>query len=159
MKLTEDELLAIIDEVTIALGQILLSHRQLTEGLLDNNAIEASQDRIEKRRADIEKEREKIRKTRDAIRRRRELEKIRKDREKEANSAPQTEAKRNPAGVEAIINQRGQVIGYRQTNGRQTVFLSPKGEVVAREVGGQTYDRRGGFVGQGKQGLRLLSRG
>ena len=128
MRLTDDELLAIIDEVATALGEILLSHRQLTEGLLDGKAIAMSQDRIEKRRTEIEKEREKIRKTRDAIRRRRELEKVRKDHEKEEVAETKSTATTSP-----ILDGKGAVIGWIQrAGGNRTNILSRQGRVVAR---------------------------
>ena len=156
MKLTDDELLGVIDEVTIALGEILLRHRNLRESLLATDAVSASQDRIEKRRTEIEKEREKIRKTRETIQRRRELERISKQHKDDANKKPQNEAGEGRSGITAIINQRGQVIGYRQESGRQTNYLTAGGKLVAREVGGHTYDGRGGVSGRGKQGLRIL---
>jgi membrane protein involved in colicin uptake len=109
MKLTDDEVLAIIDEATIALGEILLSHRQLTEDFLERHGIEQAEDRIEKRRAEIQKERERIRQMKDAIRHRREVERIRKQDEKEAESAaskqPQTETIKNLADAENIISR------------------------------------------------------
>lgn len=154
MTVTDEDLLAIIDEVTVALGEILLSHRQLTEGFFEDQQIDRSQDRIEKRRTEIEKERNRIRKIRDAVRHRREVERLRKQHDQ--GKSPQTETVKKPTGIKSIINHRGTVIGYRQTNGCQTVFLNPKGNVVAREVAGRTYDHRGSLVGNGKQGLRLL---
>ena len=94
MTLTDDEVRAIIDEVTIALGEILLSHRQLTEDFLERHGLEQAQDRIEQRRAEIQKERECIGQMKDALRHRREVEKIRKKNEKEASGKDrrQTEA-------------------------------------------------------------------
>ena len=107
MHLTDDELLAIVDEATTALGEILLRHRQLREARLDSQVISASQERIEKRRAEIEKEREKIRKSRDVIRRRRELERIRRDHEKQ-----KTDEAKHPPRLVAVRNGRGAVIGW-----------------------------------------------
>lgn len=158
MTITDDELLAIIDEVTIALGEILLSHRHLTESMIDDKRISTSQDRIEKRRGEIEKERDRIRKIRDAVRHRRDVEQIRKQHEKDHDQGkrPQTEEIRKETGLETITNQRGQVVGYRQNQGSQTVFLNCKGVLVAREVGGKTFDNRGSFVGAGRQGMRQL---
>lgn len=152
MQLTDDELLAIVDEATTALGELLLRHRQLREASLNSQVISASQERIEKRRAEIEKEREKIRKTRDVIRRRRELEKISRDHEKEATD----EGKQSPRLV-AVRNGRGAVIGWLQSAGGSKVnVLDRRGRVVAREVGGYTLSRRGGLAGAGRQGLRVL---
>src|SRR5688572_24059808 len=112
MQLTDDELLAIVDEATTALGEILLRHRQLREASRDSQVISASQERIEKRRTEIEKEREKIRKTRDVIRRRRELEKTRRDHDKEA-----TDEGRLPPRLVSVRNDRGADIGWFQSVG------------------------------------------
>lgn len=128
MTLTDDELLEVIDEVTIALGEILLRHRQLRESLMSGDTISASQNRIEKRRAEIEKEREKIRKTREVIRRRRELEKIRRDHEKTEVAEIKSTATTSP-----ILNGKGAVIGWFQRAGQnRTNILSRQGRVVAR---------------------------
>jgi hypothetical protein len=35
MKITDDELLSIIEDVTLTLGQILLNHRELSESLFE----------------------------------------------------------------------------------------------------------------------------
>jgi len=43
---TDDELISLIEEVTTTLGQIFLSHRELTEGLLDDGPTERSQKKI-----------------------------------------------------------------------------------------------------------------
>ena len=131
MRITDDELLGVIDEVTIALGEILLRHRNLRESLLANDAISASQDRIEKRRAEIEKERGKIRKTRDGIRRRRELEKISKEHEKEVATESKSTATMSP-----ILDGKGALIGWIQrAGGNRTNILDRKGKVVARFTG------------------------
>jgi hypothetical protein len=91
MKLTDDEVLAIVDEVTVALGEILLSHRQLMEDFLERHGIEQAQDRIEKRRAEIQRERERIGQMKDALRHRGEVERIRKQNEKDAKKKRQQE--------------------------------------------------------------------
>jgi hypothetical protein len=84
MTFTDEELLDMVDEVTIALGELLLSHRQLAEAFFERHGIEQTQDRIEKRREEIQKERERIGQMRDAIRHRREVERIRKQNQKDA---------------------------------------------------------------------------
>src|ERR1035437_9192146 len=69
-----------------------------------------------------EAERERSRKTRDATRRKRELEKIRKNHQQDEPKQTQAEAVKRNAGVTAIINQRGKVIGYRQENGSRSTY-------------------------------------
>src|ERR1019366_2520603 len=139
MKFSDDELLAIVDEITITLGQLLLSHRQLNENFIEQHGIENAQAQIEKKRKDIQRIKDRITQTRDAMHRRHELEKIRKQHEKEHEHGEgrrrQAEATNGLAGVEPITDQRGRVIGYRQGNGAKTIYLNSKGQVVAREIG------------------------
>ena len=153
MTLTDGELLDVIDEVTIALGEILLRHRQLTESLVGDDTIKTSQDRIEKRRTEIEKLRNKIRKARETARRRRELEKVRKDHEKKAVAETTHSAR-----LIAVRDGGGRVVGWLQSVGGGKVnVLDRRGVVVAREIGTATLDRRGLCVGGGvRQGLRIL---
>jgi hypothetical protein len=150
----------LLDEVTTAIGELLQCHQQLTEAFFERQGLEQAQAQIEKKRLEIQKLRDRLKKTRDAIHRRRELEQLRKRHEKEAKSSairqPQTEVAKNPAGTQAITDQRGRVIGYRLGDKNRTTYLSPKGQVVAREVSDQTYDARGKMVGRGLQGLRIL---
>jgi hypothetical protein len=79
MKFTDDELIEIIEDVTVTLGQILLTHRELTEGLLDQDT-ENSQRKIENLRKQIDHERRRIANARRIRRRKNELEKMRRNR-------------------------------------------------------------------------------
>ncbi len=156
MKFSDDELLSIIDDVTLALGQLLLTHRELTEGLLDQYQTDAGKEKIAGLRQQIEDEREKLSAIRHAQQRKKELERIRKDHEKEtkASKGTQTEQK---VGTVALRNQRGQVVAWIQTLGKNRVnILNPQGKVVAREIDGRTFDGRSQFRGYGCQGLRVL---
>lgn len=78
MKITDDELLAIIDETTTAFGQILLTHRELAEGLLGQHATQRSQDKIDAMKKKLAAERERLTKLRRADQRKKELERIRR---------------------------------------------------------------------------------
>lgn len=162
MTFTDEELLAIVDEVTIALGELLQSHRQLTEAFFERQGLEQAQAQIEKKRLEIQKLNDRLKKTRDAIHRRHDLEQIRKRHEEEAKASvtkqTQDEAVNSRAGVTAITDQRGKVIGYSQVAGRQTIFYNQSGKVMAREIGGQTYGKNGAFIGTGQQGMRTLTR-
>ena len=60
IKITDDSLLEIIDEITIAIGEILLRHQQLEEATLYDKGIEQSKDRISKKRLEIEKLKRKV---------------------------------------------------------------------------------------------------
>ena len=78
IKITDDSLLEIIDEITIAIGEILLRHQQLEEATLYDKGIEQSKDRISKKRLEIEKLKRKVLIMNLAIKRRKETEKNRK---------------------------------------------------------------------------------
>ena len=78
IKITDDSLLEIIDEITIAIGEILLRHQQLEEATLYDKNIEMSKDRISKKRLEIEKLKRKVLIMNLAMKRRKEAEKNRK---------------------------------------------------------------------------------
>jgi hypothetical protein len=84
MNTFDDEILSIIDDTTVALGQILLRHRALSESLLDTQQTDRGKEEIESLKRRIEDERENLGKIRHSQQRRKELERIRKDHEKEA---------------------------------------------------------------------------
>jgi len=155
MTISDDDILSIIDETTVALGQILLRHRELSESLLDTQQTERGREKIDSLRKQIEDERENLAKIRHTQQRKKELERIRKAHDKEAKEM-QTEQK---AGLVSLLNQSGRLIGWIQTIGRNRVnILNANGKVVAREIDGQTFDGRSRFVGGGSQGLRVLGK-
>ena len=78
IKITDDSLIEIIDEITIAIGEILLRHQQLEETTLYDKGIEQSKDRISKKRLEIEKLKRKVLIMNLAMKRRKETEKNRK---------------------------------------------------------------------------------
>lgn len=47
VKISDDELLSIIDDATLALGQILLRHRELSENLLDTQQTQRGMEKID----------------------------------------------------------------------------------------------------------------
>jgi len=149
---TDDELISLIEEVTTTLGQIFLSHRELTEGLLDDGPTERSQKKINdlKKRLDVEKDR--LTQHRRSRERKRELERIRKSHERGTT----TEGK-SPPKLISVRDQRGQVVGWLQSAGRNRVTVLDRcGHVVGRVINGQTYDGHGRLAGDGDQGLRVL---
>lgn len=154
MKITDDELIAIIDEVTTTLGQLLLTHRDLTEGLLDHDQTDSVRLKIDSLRKKMDDQKEELVQIRHVQQRKKELERIRRDHERESSKDTQTEQKN---GTVPVINQKGQVVGRIQTVGRNRVnILDPNGRVVGREIDGVTYDTRGQVRGTGSQGLRIL---
>lgn len=78
IKITDDSLIEIIDEITIAIGEILLRHQQLEEATLYDKGIEQSKDRISKKRLEIQKLKRKVLIMNLAMKRRKETEKNRK---------------------------------------------------------------------------------
>jgi hypothetical protein len=148
MKITDDELLDLIEDITVSLGQILLTHRELTEGLLDDGPTIRSQQKIEDLKKKLEGEKIRLAKSRRSQQRKRELEKVRDDHDTQV----QSESKTTP-----VQNQSGKVIGWMQVVGPNRIhFLDHRGQVIGRFINGQTYDHRGRVVGLGNQGLRVL---
>ena len=149
MKFSDDELLAVIEDVTLMLGQVLLKHRQLAEGIIDKNNAERAKQKIDALKQRMADEKERLAKIRSAQQRKRELEKIRKDHERPVKE-----------DVAAIRNQKGKVLGWVQSVGKgRSNILNSKGVVVARHVNGVTLDGKGVFRGQGRQGMRFLGDG
>ena len=154
MNISDDDLLSIIDDATQALGQILLNHRELSESLLDTQQTDRAKEKIDTLRKKIEDERENLASTRQTQQRKKELERIRQSHAKEANEAKETKQK---IGTVALQNQKGQVVAWIQTIGKNRVnIMNAKGKVIAREIDGRTFNERGEFRGYGKQGLRVL---
>ena len=77
MTVTDHELLDIIEEVTTTLGQIILTHQELTEGLLDQNQTNRSRYKIDSLKNQLEDEKEKLGQIRHQQQRKKELERIR----------------------------------------------------------------------------------
>lgn len=126
MKISDDELLDLIEDITVSLGQILVSHRELTEGLLDDGPTERSQKKIEdlKRKLDLEKDR--LTQHRQSLQRKRELEKLRKDHLKDV----QSESKTIP-----VQNGSGKVVGWVMPVARNRIHvLDHQGRVVGRFI-------------------------
>lgn len=154
MNISDDELLSIIDDATLALGQLLLNHRELSESLLDTQQTDRAKQKIDSLRRKIEDERQNLATIRQAQQRKKELERIRQSHAKEANEAKRPKQKQ---GTVSVLNQKGQLVGRIQSfgNNRRNI-MNAKGEIVAREIDGRTFNERGEFRGYGKQGLRVL---
>lgn len=151
MTFTDDELISLIEEVTTTLGQIFLSHRELTEGILHQQLTDRSQERIESLKKRMESEKEKLTQIRHRQQRSKELERIRKSHE--------TKTEGVSSKLISIRDQQGQVVGWIQSAGRNRLnILNGRSRLVGRFINGQTYDQQGRFIGSGNQGLRLLGR-
>lgn len=154
MTFTDDELISLIEEVTTTLGQILLTHRELTEGLLDQKLTDRSREKIESLKKRMESEKEKLTQIRHHQQRTRELERIRK-----SHATETTTEGTSRSHLVTIRDQRGRVVGWIQSVGKNRVnILDGRSRLVGRFINGQTYDSRGQVIGSGNQGLRLLGR-
>lgn len=152
MTITDDELIDLIEEVTSTLGQILLRHRELTEGLLDQQLTDSSRDKIDSLKKNLELEKEKLSQIQHQQQRKRELERIRKSHETETQSEGTSRSQ-----LVTIRDQRGRVLGWIQSVGKNRFnVLDGRSRLVGRFINGQTYDSRGRYVGNGNQGLRIL---
>jgi hypothetical protein len=148
MTFHDGELIDVIDEITITLGQILLSHRELTEGLLDQRQTDRAKEKIDQLKKRMDDEKEKLTTLRQHQQRRKALEKLRQTNTTEGVSTNR---------MLALRDQRGRVIGWVQSLGKDRLdVLDAGGRMVGRLIHGKTYDGRGQFVGDGNQGLRVL---
>jgi hypothetical protein len=152
-----DAELELIATTLETLEEILSTHSQLIESLLDQTQSTASQEKIDNLKQRIADERLKIKKHRDAQKRKRDLEKLRA-----SQSAPpekKSEQNENKHGSKTIqlLDGNGKLIGWIQPVGKNlTHILNARGQLVAREVDGKTYSQDGRFMGRGYQGLRVL---
>jgi hypothetical protein len=154
MKLTRDELISIVSDVTTLLGQILAQHVELQESLVGGGAgVERQKMKLNALKAKLAGEKLKLDKLNDAAKRKKELEKANK------RSADRTTANEGKQSRVALSNSKGALIGWLsyEAGGKVTVYDS-RGRLVARELAGITLDRMGRFVGRGRQGLVVLGR-
>lgn len=150
MTFTDEELIDLIDQMTVTLGQILLAHRELTEGLLDPTSL--TRKKVEDLKKRMEHEKEKLDQIRQHEKRKKELERLRRLSSKKHASEG---VSRNR--TLCLRNQKSQVLGWVRPMGMNRVdVLDWKGGLVGRFVNGKTYDGSGRFVGDGNQGLRVL---
>ncbi len=155
----QPELSELLDDITAAIGDILVSHFELqleSVGMLEpTDSAKKSIERIQKRLAGAK---EKLAKAKEASARRKELEKLNSHNGRGARRHPANESK-SPAGRIQLLNGQGRLIGWlhNETNGKVTVY-DAKGRLVARELAGLTLDRTGRLAGRGRMGLVVLGR-
>jgi hypothetical protein len=150
MTFTDEELIDLIDQMTVTLGQILLTHRNLTEGLLDPTA--STKQRIADLKKRVDHEKAKLDQIRHSEKRKRHLDRLRHLSAKK----PTSESVSSTRAL-CLRNQKGQVVGWVRPMGKSRVdVLDRRGRLVGRYVNGDSYDGRGRYVGDGNQGLRIL---
>jgi YD repeat-containing protein len=163
MTKAREEILGALVGVSAATETLLRQHHSLRkliiEGISDRTDVAAATAKLGDLKIKAEKERIKIRQLKDRERRKRELEKIRKTNEKERNMAATAETNevvKITQKAEVVTDSKGRVIGYVRRNKDRATYYDASGRVVAHEFGMNTYDSKGGYVGAGKQGMRLL---
>jgi ABC-type sugar transport system ATPase subunit len=156
MPLTQSELLDLIDEVNVAVAQVIASYAELNEGMIDDAATGAAKEKLERLKAKTDDAKQRLADLKDQQRHKAEVERQRREREHERRKAQQTEGK--SSGMVTLRAASGRVIGYMGVMGKnQTDFFSASGKLVAREVGGMTYSN-GKAVYRGRLGLVVLGR-
>jgi hypothetical protein len=60
--------------------------------------------------------------------------------------------------MEAIKNERGQVIGYKTNESNGSTYYAPGGKLVSRVRNGTTYNEKSQTIGNGDQALRLFGK-
>jgi hypothetical protein len=151
MKLTKDELIDLLDEITSAIGQILASQSTISEDSLSRKYVLDSQKKIESIKDKLAKEKEKQANLKATQKRKEYLEKIRNQNQirKRVSEGKQ---------LVRITNSRGVTVGWSKTLGNgDTVITRPNGSIVAFQRGNKTYDAKGSYVGDGHQGSCFLN--
>jgi hypothetical protein len=143
--MTRDELIELISDATTLLGTALAQHVDLTESI-SGAGVEAQTLKLDTLKSQLADEKLKLAKLKDAAKRKKELEKLR-----------QTEGK--SGGIVTLRDASGRTIGFVRVMGpNRTDYFDRKGKLVAREVGGVTYDGQGKMVYRGKLGLVVLGK-
>lgn len=73
MNITRDELIDLLDELCVAIGEVLASHGPLRESILDHAQTDAQMRKIERIEQQVLAQRAKLKKMRAALRRKQEL--------------------------------------------------------------------------------------
>lgn len=145
-----ENLAAILDDIVASIGEILVTHAELSEGMLDDAATDAAKEKLERLKAKTDDAKQRLADLKDRQRHKREVERTRKEHERAATN----EAKMSWAVT--LRAASGRVIGYMRVMGKnQTDFFSASGKLVAREVGNVTY-ANGRAVYRGRLGLVVL---
>lgn len=154
MPLSRDEVLALVDEVNVAVAEVIANFAQLKEGMVDKALTDAAKEKVEQLKQDALAAKERLADLKDRQRHKREVEQTRKEHERERSKAQQTEGKNS--GMVTLRAASGRVVGYMRAMGRdRTDFFSASGKLVAREVGNVTYSN-GKAVYRGRLGLLAL---
>tara|TARA_R110002111_G_scaffold15707_4_gene40864 strand:+ start:88 stop:555 length:468 start_codon:yes stop_codon:yes gene_type:complete len=144
----------------LLLRVILSKHFVVSESMLDDLATKTAKKKVERLKRDTQAAKDHYSDMKDRQRHRKEIEQKRKGHEQRRGKSRQSESK--SSGIIYLKNAKGQVIGFRRNYGpNRTDYFGAKGELVAREVGGITYDfTNGGRVAAwDRQGMRVVGQG
>ena len=154
MPLSRDEVLALVDEVNVAVAEVIANFAQLKEGMVDKALTDAAKEKVERLKQDTLVAKERLSDLKDRQRHKREVEQTRKEHERERSKTQQTEGKNS--GMVTLRAVSGRVVGYMRVMSKdQTDYFSASGKLVSREVGNLTY-ASGKAVYRGRLGLLAL---
>jgi hypothetical protein len=149
-----DELAAILDDICATIGELLVTNAQLKESMVDDAATDAAREKLDRLRKDTLVAKEKLADIKQRQQHKKELARQRQEHERETKTK-QTEGKTS-SGMLTLRDAAGKVVGYVRVMKNRTEYFSPTGKLVAREIGGATYDGRGRLASRDRQGMRVL---
>jgi len=144
MKATQDEINSIMDEITVAVGQILINGADLQmESITGDIGADAVKKKITRLKKQTQQASERLQGSKRQKKHRVEIERQRKEHETPAK----TKLAANEAAIGKCIsirNEKGVVIGRIQQTGENRInYLSNDGRVISREINGITLDSKG----------------
>lgn len=154
--MNEDELIDIISDVTTLLGAALAQYIELNESIA-GAGVESQKLKVDALKSRMADEKLKLAKLKDAAKRKKELEKA--NQHQPLAWRPTANEGKSSSGMLTLRDAAGKVVGYVRVMGKnRTEYFSPAGKLVAREIGGATYDfsRGGRLASRDRQGLRVL---
>ncbi len=153
--MSRDELIDLLSDVTALIGTALAQHVELTESISAGAGVESQALKLDALKARMADEKLKLAKLKDAAKRKKELEKLRDDNDRSAPRPTTNEAKNT--GMVTLRAASGRVVGYMRATGKDRAdYFDRTGKLVAREVGGVTYDGAGKMVYREKLGLVVV---
>jgi hypothetical protein len=148
--MTRDELIELISDMTSLLGTALAREIELNESIA-GAGVESQKLKLDSLKARLAGEKLKLAKLKDAAKRKKDLEKANQHRTT-ANEG------KSQSGMLTLRDATGKVVGFVRVMRDRTEYFSPSGKLVAREIGGMTYDfsRGGRLASRDRQGMRVL---
>lgn len=155
MPLSKTEVLALVDEIDVAISELVLNFAQLTEGMIDDAATDGAKEKLERLRQDTQSAKQKLSDLKDRQRHKKEIERQRKEHERERNKHATNEGK-SSSGTLTLRDGAGKVVGFIRFQKHRTDYFNRTGKLVAFEISHKTFGDGAKFLGAGNQGLRVL---